>query len=356
MEAPLVVDGDVDIRTGDIDSAGDVIIKGDVRSGRAVAARGSVAVSGVVEASTITAGGDVSVECGIAGRGKGRIQANGKITIGYVNQATLEAISGLVIGSSAMNSTLLTDGDVLIEGEGVLVGGVLIAGGNLTARRVGHRGADLRDTSKDVSTRVVERTVIMLGLPPQVRRNHIEARSRLSLAEKLGRASAKNAAYIISNGVPGIDDSVSERAAFIAKAPVCEAFLLSKGPEAALDANEELRTIVASIAFSLPSPSEHREDEDSEIQNLALQLYHLYVANRFVIEVHQGNQERLSCPELNMGAALYAQDRVHEGVKITIGFQEVEIDQDMEGAVFRLADREITAQPCSAEAGEGALE
>ncbi len=353
MEAPLVVEGDVDIRTGDIDGAGDVIVKGDVRSGQVVTAKGSVSVSGVVEVSTISAGGDVSVLCGIAGRGKGRIRAKGKITVGYANQATLEAAAGLVIGSSAMNSTLLTDGDVLIEGDGVLVGGVVMAGGNLTARRVGHKGADLLDKSKGMATHVIEKTVIMLGLPPPVRRDHLEARSRLSLAEKLGRASAKNVQYLISRGVPGMDNAMAERAAFLAKAPVSEAFLLGKGPEAALEANQELQTIVANIALGLPSPSKHPELQDTEIQNLALHLYHLYAANRFVIELCQQEQDRLSCPELNLGAALCAQDTVHEGVEITIGFQDFLVEHEMAGTVFRLADGEIVAQPYSADTGEG---
>ena len=353
MEAPLVVEGDVDIRTGDIDGSGDVIVKGDVRSGRTVTAKGSVTVSGVVEVSAIIAGGDVSVLCGIAGRGKGRICAKGKITVGYVNEATLEAATGLVIGSSALNSTLLTDGDVLIEGEGVLVGGVVMAGGDLTARSVGHKGADLWDKDEGVAKRIVEKTVIMLGLPPQVRKDHLESRSRLPLAEKLGRASAKNVEYLLSQGTPGLDASMVKRAAFIAKAPASKAFLLSKGQEAALEANEELRAIVASIAQELPSPAKHPELQDSAIQSLALQLYHLYVANKFVIELHRQERGRLKSPKLNLDAALHARDIVREGVEITIGFQDFSVDHEMVGTAFRLVDREIVAQPYSPDKGEG---
>jgi len=354
MEAPLVIEGDVDIRAGDIDAAGDVVIKGDVRSGRTVAARGSVTVSGVVEVSTITAGGDVSVLCGIVGRGKGKICAKGKITVGYVNEAALEAAAGLVIGSSAMNSTLLTDGDVLIEGEGVLVGGVVMAGGDLTARSVGHKGVDLRDKDEGVAKHIVEKTVIMLGLPPQVRMDHLESRPRLPLAERIGRDSAKNVEYIISRGVPGMNAAMSGRAAFIAKAPVSKGFLLSKGPEAALEANEELRAIVASIAQELPSPAKHPELQDSAIKNLALHLYHLYAANKFVIELHRQERARLKSPKLNLNAALYARDTVREGVEITIGFQDFSVDHEMAGAIFRLVDREIVAQHYGADTDEGA--
>ena len=353
MEVPLVVEGNVDIRTGDIDSAGDVIVKGDVQSGRVVKAEGSVIVSGVVEAAAIMAGADVSVQCGIAGRGKGRIQAKGRITVGYVNKATLESGSGLVIGSSALNSTLLTDGDVLVEGEGVLVGGVVMAGGNLTARSIGHKGVDLWDKSKDRTTHVVEKTVVMLGLPPRMRKDHIESRSRLSLAENVGRASAKNVEYLISQGVEGLGDETAEQAAFVAKAPVSEAFLLSKGQEAAIEANEELRTIVASIAQRLPSPSGHPEFRESKTQNLALHLYHLYAANKFVIDLHRELKERLESPRLNLEAELCARDTVYEGVEITIGFRDVSVGHEMAGTVFRLVEGEIAAQPFGADASEG---
>ncbi|MBN1592153.1 MAG: DUF342 domain-containing protein [Candidatus Coatesbacteria bacterium] len=353
MDAPLLIDGDVDIRTGDIEGAGDIVVKGDVRSGLTVKAKGSVKVQGVVETSTIAAGGHVEVGCGIAGRGKGKIQAGGKISIGYANQATLESKAGIVIRSYAMNSTLLTDEDVLIAGEGVLVGGILMAGGSVFASRVGHKGADVRDTSKGGAiARIVESTVVMLGLPPRIRRDHLESRSRLSLAEKLGRASAQNAAYLLDNGMSGIDSSLSERAAFLVKAPVTQEFLESMGAGSALETNEELRVIVAEIAGRLPSPM-HAESKDAEIQNLALQLYHLYVANKFIVDLFEENIRRLSCPELNAAAELRAKEMVHEGVKVTIGFKEVEIGEDMGGTVFRLTNGEIKMVPFNGNAADG---
>ncbi|MBN2207871.1 MAG: DUF342 domain-containing protein [Candidatus Coatesbacteria bacterium] len=353
MEVPFVVEGNVDIRTGDIDSAGDVVVKGDVQSGRVIKAGGSVIVSGVVEAAAITSGGDVSVQCGIAGRGKGRVQARGRITIGYVNKATLESGSGLVIGSSALNSTLLTDGDVLVEGEGVIVGGVVMAGGSLTARSIGHKGADLWDKSKRTTTHIVEKTVVMLGLPPGMRKDHLESRSRLSLAENVGRTSARNVEYLTSRGIEGLGSETAEQAAFAAKAPISEAFLLSKGQESALEANEELRNIVASIAQKLPLPSRHPELADSRIQNLALQLYHLYAANKFVIDLSREEQERLQSPRLNLDAELCARDIVYEGVEITIGFRDFSVNHEMSGTVFKLVEGEIAAQPFVADTGKG---
>jgi len=344
----LLVEGNVDIRYGDVEAPADVVVTGDVRSGRSVSAKGSITIQGVVEAATIVAGGDVSVQHGVAGRGKGSISAQGKITVGYVSEAKLDSKSGIVIGSSAMNSTLLTDGDVVIEGEGVLVGGVVMAAGNLTAGRVGHKGVDLWE--KGAAKHIVEKTTIMLGLPPKLRKRLMESRPQLSLAEKAGRASGRNVQYLLSRGVPDVDEATSERLAFLAKAPVSAAFLMSKGAKAASAVNEELRFILADIVAELPSPSKVSTSEHSALQDLGLHLYHLFAANDFVIDVHEDVESLLGSPKLNKSAAFYARDTVYKGVELTIGFAELAVDQLMGGAVFKLAGDEIVAEHWSERA------
>ncbi|HUT04431.1 MAG TPA: FapA family protein [bacterium] len=343
MEAPLLVEGNVDIRYGDVEAPGSVVVRGDVRSGRSVSAKGSITIHGVVEAATIVAEGDVSVQHGVAGRSKGSISAQGKITLGYVSEAKLDSKSGIVIGSSAMNSTLLTDGDVVIEGDGVLVGGVVMAAGNLTAGRVGHKGVDLWE--KGVAKHIVEKTTIMLGFPPNLRKRLMESRPQLSLAEKSGRAAARNVQYLLSRGVPEVDETTSERLMFLAKAPVSVAFLLGKGAKAAAAVNEELRMMLADIAQELPLPHNVSASEHSALQDLSLHLYHLFAANDFVIDVHKDIEALLGSPKLNKNAAFYARDTVYKGVELTIGFAELAVDQLMGGTVFKLAGDEIVAEP-----------
>ena len=341
----MLVKGDIDIRHGDVEAPADIVVRGDVRSGHRVSAKGSITIHGVVEAATLVAGGDVSVRHGVAGRGGGSVSAQGKITVGYVSGATLDSKSGIVIRSSAMNSTLLTDGNVVIEGEGVLVGGIVMAGGNLSAGRVGHKGVDLWE--KGAAKHIVERTAIMLGLPPTLRKRFMESRPQLSLAEKAGRAAARNVQYLLSRGVPDADAAASERLMFLAKAPVSAAFLLGKGAKAAYDLNEELRVILADIVAKLPSPSKAPASEHSALQDLGLHLYHLFAANDFVIDVHEDIESLLGSPKLNKNAAFRARDTVYKGVELTIGFAELAVDRLMGGAVFKLAGHEIVAEQWS---------
>ncbi|RLC48656.1 MAG: hypothetical protein DRH70_00535 [Candidatus Coatesbacteria bacterium] len=348
MEAPLLVEGDIDVRSGDVEADGDVVVRGDVRSGRSVSAKGSITIHGVVEAATVVAGGDVSVQCGVAGRDRGSITAQGKVAVGYVNEAKLDAKAEIVIGSSAMNSTLLTDGDVVIEGEGVLVGGLVMAGGNLTAGRVGHKGVDL--WGEGVSKHIVQRTAIMLGLPPTLRKRLMESRPRLTLAERAGRAAARNVLYLLSCGVPDVDKATSERLVFLAKAPVSEAFLLSKGAKTAAALNEELRTILADIVAELPSPSKAPTGTHLTFADLGLHLYHLFTANDLVMEVHKDIEAVLSSSKLNKSAALCVRDTVYKGVEVTIGFTEMVVEQEMGGAIFKLAGDEIVAEPWTEKA------
>ena len=68
----LVTLDDVDLKSGNIEFDGTVIVKGDVKSGMKVTASGDINVMGTVDAATLTAEGSVTVNGGIIGHGSVR--------------------------------------------------------------------------------------------------------------------------------------------------------------------------------------------------------------------------------------------------------------------------------------------
>lgn len=345
MQEPTFLTGDVDIRTGDVVAPGDIEVKGDVRAGRALSAAGSVRILGAAEACSISAEGDISIEQGMVGGGRGLIHAGGNVTVGHVHGATVEAGGDILIGSSAMNSNLSSGGDIRLSGQGVLVGGVAMAKGNLYAKLVGHKGVHVWDPQKGRSRRVVQKTVIMLGLDPRTRQQRDKAEERLHPAEEMASESAKNVEYLMDKAELLVSKPVLDKARFLVKTPINESLLTQKGVEAASQMNRELRNLIAGLASGLPSVSERPDATASGVGELCLQLYNLYAANDLVMQYYLTSNRGLAGLELNPNAVLVVSETVYPGVEVTIGFTTAVVEEMMKATRFRLLDDEVVAEP-----------
>lgn len=350
MANARVIEGDVDIRTESVSWPGDVVVRGDVRSGFGVKARGSVTVHGIVEASTIVSGGEVVVHQGVVGRGKARIEATGAIRVGHVRDATLVAGSDVEIGSSSMNSTIISGGNVTVRGEGVLVGGAVVAKGSLRAKQVGHKGAEVWVKEEGRAKRVVEETIIMLGLDPQARDKLRQSERCFTLAQTMSQSAARNVLYLAQTKVPNLDAAIVDEISFIAKAPFTVSLLAAKGTEAATEENERLRAIVAEIAKDLPSPSQ-KTGQVPKLREFCLQLFNLYSSNDFVLQYYSAYQQLLTLASIDPDATLTAAEAVYPGVQITIGFERFDVDRKIDGGVFRVSEGRIAVEPVSTNEG-----
>lgn len=134
----LVIDGDVGVKTGNINVVGDVLIKGNVPDGYLVKATGNITIEGVVAASMLMCNGDVFIRHGMNGGGKGVIRAGGGVTCKFVEGCKVKA-GGDVHLESVINSTLRTDGAAYVtSGKGTIVGGKLSAGKSIEAKYIGN--------------------------------------------------------------------------------------------------------------------------------------------------------------------------------------------------------------------------
>ncbi len=137
IKSVLNINHDVDNSSGNINFAGDVIIKGDVREGYTVKADGDVTISGTVEGATIITGGNLVIERGMTGGNKGVIEAQGTLKCRYLENCHVYAKMGIQ-ADQIMYSTLSTDESIVIKGKkGSVTGGKLVAGCSIEAVTIG---------------------------------------------------------------------------------------------------------------------------------------------------------------------------------------------------------------------------
>lgn len=150
-----ILHGDVDMKVGNIDFDGDVMITGNVGSEFVIKATGNITINGVVEAATIEAGGDVILKKGIQGADKGMIRARGSLYSLFIHRTDVE-VERKVVADIILHSKIKCEGEVeLTDKNGLLLGGNISAGRMLVARTIG--------AESGVSTK------IKLGISPRKR-------------------------------------------------------------------------------------------------------------------------------------------------------------------------------------------
>ncbi|MFP3154065.1 FapA family protein [Lachnospiraceae bacterium ZAX-1] len=131
------VPADVDNTIGNICYDGSVSVKGNIKAGFIVEAKGDIIVNGVVEGAILRAGGQVIVKRGINGRTKGSVTAQSNIITKFVENATLYA-GGYIETGAIMNSSVSAGTDIRVRGKkGFVSGGLVRAGNSVEAQTIG---------------------------------------------------------------------------------------------------------------------------------------------------------------------------------------------------------------------------
>lgn len=140
----LVVDGNVDFSTGNINFSGSVRVKGHVLSGFTVEAGGDIHVGGEVEAATLKAGGSIYLATGVLGQDQAEIWARGEVKARYIQRAKVFAGTDVRVGEEVIGSLIIAGQKVEISsGKGGAIGGEIIAGETIDIRRAGSPSAPL---------------------------------------------------------------------------------------------------------------------------------------------------------------------------------------------------------------------
>ena len=139
VKSCYLVEKDVDFGVGNITSKGTIIVHGDVKSGFVLDAGGDVEVWGTVEDSVIKSKGNVLVRGGFVGSGKGKIEADGDVTIGFARNQTIVA-ANVIILREAVGCTIYAKNTVKVHGDKISIeGGITTAGTMIEVESLGSK-------------------------------------------------------------------------------------------------------------------------------------------------------------------------------------------------------------------------
>lgn len=149
------IKGDINMGVGNVQFEGDIVVDGNVISGLTVQASGMIEVRGYVEAATLIAGKDIVLRNGMQGMGQGRLEAGGNIVARFIERSTISA-KGNIIADYIVQCIATANGSITLKGKwGKVLGGVIRAGKEVTARIIGSPSND--------------RTQLELGVLPEER-------------------------------------------------------------------------------------------------------------------------------------------------------------------------------------------
>ena len=132
------VQGDVGLKTGNIDFRGDVIVHGNVPSGAVVKATGSITIDGTVEGSIIIANKDIIIRGGMLGGGKGLITTKGALNVKFIEHAEVKA-DGPITTDAAIDCHIVSNDMVIMQGKRAsIIGGVVYAAKGVEAYNIGN--------------------------------------------------------------------------------------------------------------------------------------------------------------------------------------------------------------------------
>jgi hypothetical protein len=136
----VLVRGDVDMKTGNIDFDGEVEVMGSVRDHFYVRATGDIRIRGRVEgAEVVSTKGSVTIEKGIVGRNRCHVSAATTVETRYIENGTAYAGTDLLVDRAILNSRVVAGRSILLRGgKAMLAGGSASAGETIEAKHVGN--------------------------------------------------------------------------------------------------------------------------------------------------------------------------------------------------------------------------
>lgn len=134
------VPANVDNSTGNIVFKGKVLVRGNVKAGFNIEAEEDIEVQGVVEGSTLKAGGDIILNRGVQGNNQALLTGQ-NVVAKYIENATIKA-KGNIEAEAILHSVAQAKGSITVAGKkGLIVGGSLKAQKEIRAKVMGsHMG------------------------------------------------------------------------------------------------------------------------------------------------------------------------------------------------------------------------
>ncbi len=206
--------GDVNFDTGNISFSGNLVIRGNVESGFKVEADGDVTIYGNVDSADIRSGGNLLIQGGISGMDKSEIYCAGDFSAKYIEHASVNCEGTLTAKEAIMHCQVSADNKIIVEGgKGLIVGGMVRAGEEISAKTIGSRLGTVTELDVGVKPKTKQE---LQDLETQIRQNT----DSLEKAEK---------AIVILGKMPNLPDDKKEmlqnlvKTSYALKAQISEA-------------------------------------------------------------------------------------------------------------------------------------
>lgn len=132
----LEIRGDIDFKVGHLDFNGSVHVDGGVLDNFRVQVKGNLFIGGVIDAATVSVGGDLTVRTGISGKERAVITVGHHLRSRYISQSKVRAGRGLTADRELLNCDTQVGGPLEVLSGGI-VGGVVHALGMIRTQSVG---------------------------------------------------------------------------------------------------------------------------------------------------------------------------------------------------------------------------
>jgi uncharacterized protein (DUF342 family) len=138
VEDIKTVQGDVNLKTGNILFLGTVVVKGNVDDGFSVKAAGNIEIMGTVGRCHLDAEGDIIVHQGIAGKSSGKVISGKSVWSKFIENADVEAGDLVVVSDGIINSHIIANRKIICKGKRAsIVGGHCMAAEEIDAKALG---------------------------------------------------------------------------------------------------------------------------------------------------------------------------------------------------------------------------
>lgn len=135
-----IISGDVDYETGNIQSMNSISIQGSVQPGFKLDVGGDLRIVGGVSSALISCDGNLVINGGITGKNS-KIVTKGDIDLNFVEQGTVFVGGLVVVRAQSYYSTISAGSNIRCHKTSIIMGGQILAEGNISAGDIGSENA-----------------------------------------------------------------------------------------------------------------------------------------------------------------------------------------------------------------------
>ncbi len=126
VEAKLLHEGDVSLKSGNISFSGSAEITGSIEKGVIVEIGGDLVVRGMIRGGFIRCNGHVEVHGGIVNAPDGLLKTKGNLTAGFIENSVIQCGGNLIVRKTILNSQVGVLGTISVDTNvGLTAGGII---------------------------------------------------------------------------------------------------------------------------------------------------------------------------------------------------------------------------------------